>query len=737
MVDMNKVPNAIDASYETWNADTVIQLTNVPWSADYRDIIDWGDGGTDKNAYFAGLESASAKISNVSYARADRPIDLEIPFNDAYGYNYVKVTNPRQGVVNNPAMTFYYFIVGITSVAPGTTRFALQLDVWTTFGSRVTFGNSYVEHGHVGIANENGFNNYGRDYLTLSEGLDVGNEYQVVANFTREITGSLPGGPEITVKDTVMHLNDPESPGVGFMDIVIASTADLSVDPGSVSTKPVLRTAPGSNVQGLPSGVSYYVIDSVEKFMEFMDGVADTPWISQSITSITAVPNVERYGYTKSPVSLNPSRPFTAYKINESVGKGINYGIKSNWRNAAEILNSIPLRYRKLKKLFTAPYMMIELTTFSGSPFFAKPEAWNDPDARISEKCVFAAPNQKIMFSPVYYNAKYRNVDRRDNNTLFDDGGEYLDAQTQVTNLPTFALVNNSYLGFMASNQNGINQAQRSAGWEQSRALMGAYNSYDQAGNAIETTQQLGKISRNAATAGVDAQNQQAIARGIVSGAQGMIQGGMAGMGGGGAGAVAGAAVGAAANGIDVYLDVQNRNAQLDISNSASRQSQSATTNQMGYVRDTNKGLAEWAARGDYRNAIAGINARNQDAQMMQPSVSGQQGGDVFNLLHGGINLSMRVKMISPAEMMQVCEYWLRYGYSVHKFMNIGKRISVMENFTYWKLVETFITGNGLTETYKAAIRGIFEKGVTVWRDPRKMYQIDLADNDPIAGVRY
>lgn len=727
MVNMNKVPNAIDASYEVWNADSVIQLTNVPWSSDYRDIIDFGSAAA-RNAYFSELESASTRITNVSNARADRPIDLEIPFNDAYGFNYVKVTNPRQSAVNNPAMTFYYFIVGITSVAPGTTRFMVQLDVWTTFGDRVTFGNSYVEHGHIGIANEDGFENYGRDYLTISEGLDIGNEYQTIAHFNRTVSG---------VDDTVMHLQDPERPFAGSMDIIIASTADLSVDAGSVSTKPVLRTAPGSNVQGLPSGVSYYVADSVETFMDFMDGVADIPWISQSITSITAVPNVERYGYTKSPVSLNPGRPFTLYKINEPVGKGINYPIKTNWRNAAEVINAIPLRYRKLKKLFTSPYMMLELTTFSGSPFFAKPEAWNDPDARVSEKCVFGAPNQKIVFSPVFYNARRRDLESRDSQTIFDDGGDYLDAQTQVVNLPTFALVNNSYLGFMASNQNGINQARATASWEQSRALMGNLNSYDQAGNAIDTTKQLGKISRGAATASVDAQNQQAIARGIVSGAQGLIGGASAGIAGGGPGAVAGAAVGAAANGVNTYLDVQNRNAQLDISNSASRQSQNATTSNMGYVRDTNRSLGEWAARGDYHNAIAGINARNQDAQMMQASVSGQQGGDVFNLLHGGINLSLRVKMIPPAELMAVCEIWLRYGYAVHKFMNIGKRISVMENFTYWKLSETFIVATGLTESYKTTIRGIFEKGVTVWRNPRTMYQIDLADNDPIAGVRY
>jgi hypothetical protein len=59
----------------------------------------------------------------------------------------------------------------------------------------------------------------------------------------------------------------------------------------------------------------------------------------------------------------------------------------------------------------------------------------------------------------------------------------------------------------------------------------------------------------------------------------------------------------------------------------------------------------------------------------------------------------------------------------------------VMNNFTYWKLSETYITGAACPEQYKQAIRGIFEKGVTVWSNPANIGTIDIADNTPLEGI--
>ena len=59
-----------------------------------------------------------------------------------------------------------------------------------------------------------------------------------------------------------------------------------------------------------------------------------------------------------------------------------------------------------------------------------------------------------------------------------------------------------------------------------------------------------------------------------------------------------------------------------------------------------------------------------------------------------------------------------------------------MSNFTYWKMQQVQVNGT-LPELFKETIRGIFEKGVTVWTNPNNINNIDLADNDIVEGVRY
>jgi hypothetical protein len=85
--------------------------------------------------------------------------------------------------------------------------------------------------------------------------------------------------------------------------------------------------------------------------------------------------------------------------------------------------------------------------------------------------------------------------------------------------------------------------------------------------------------------------------------------------------------------------------------------------------------------------------------------------------------------------MTAIGEYWLRYGYQVNKFGRMPASLMVMENFTYWKLRETYITSSSCPETFKQAIRGIFEKGVTVWAEPSDIGNIDIGDNSPLEGV--
>jgi hypothetical protein len=61
----------------------------------------------------------------------------------------------------------------------------------------------------------------------------------------------------------------------------------------------------------------------------------------------------------------------------------------------------------------------------------------------------------------------------------------------------------------------------------------------------------------------------------------------------------------------------------------------------------------------------------------------------------------------------------------------------VMEKFTYWKMSETYIKASTIPEGFKQTIRGIFEKGVTIWASPYDIGVIDIADNVAKRGVTY
>jgi hypothetical protein len=85
--------------------------------------------------------------------------------------------------------------------------------------------------------------------------------------------------------------------------------------------------------------------------------------------------------------------------------------------------------------------------------------------------------------------------------------------------------------------------------------------------------------------------------------------------------------------------------------------------------------------------------------------------------------------------MRTIGDYWLRFGYAVQKFGSIPANFKAMSKFTYWKLQETYIISAPMPESFKQAIRGIFEKGVTVWSNPSDIGNIDISDNEPVGGI--
>jgi hypothetical protein len=697
----------------------------VSWDATYRDVVKFGSRAARDN--YLNQRGDSLEIENMTYARPGLPVVLPVPITDAQRFNYIRVTNERiPGGGDDGVRSYCYFILGVEYSSPGATTFMLQLDVWQTYVYDVSFNQCYIERGHIGIANSNAFDGYGRDFLSIPEGLDIGNEYQVIARKSKNV-----------MTENEDYFEDPVGSATrereGFA-VLMATTVHIGETPGTENA-PILETARGSDLQGMPSGTEYYVFKSAADFRNFMIGYAKYPWITQGIISVTIIPKPGRYGYKLDPVTLKSGDPqidavVEMYTIRGDLesGNGTWYNMFPNWRNSPEILNKIPERYRKLKKLLTFPYMMIELTTFTGTPVILKPEVWTDVNARIQERASLVPPNQRIVFSPFRYNAledapydTYKGQD--DRVEYLDDGGEYMDMSTQISNFPSMAVVNNGAIGFMASNTHGIAYQHQSANWSQQKALQGAQTGYQQSGKGLEAGRAQGDISRYADAQGTTIDNNMAVMNAGVQAGGALMSGSPQGLIGG----LYGAGTGLASQMIGSNQHLGNRL-------QTSQMSQDVAQGLGQYMRNSNLGLAEFVAKGDYSQAIAGINARVQDAQLTQPSVSGQTGGEAFNIIHHLSKISLRWKMMSKANIRANGEYWLRYGYAVQMFADLPESLMCMTNFTYWKLLETYITG-AAPESMKQTIRGILEKGVTVWRSPDIIGQIDIADNDPLGGI--
>ena len=695
-------------NYAVWSPNTEIEFCNVPWNSDYRDIVQFDSDGS-LDSYLSSVSGPIGIIHGLTYCAQNNPVRVDIPFNDCNMYNYLRVHNPAQPVGEKNPMTFYYFIKSVNYIAPNTTEIIVQLDVWQTYGRRIKFGNSYIERGHIGIADSGNYDDYGQSYLTMPEGFDLGSEY-VTINATRK-----------NFAGNASALEDPtQQKNIG---VLVVSNVSLETDHGTIDS-PTLSVAEGSNYEGLPNGSKQYIFKSVSDYMNMLLAYKLKPWVTQGIVSVTTIP-IDMIPSNLTAVTLGNTN-VVAYIPNTSSAKFDRFNLLPNFRKGI-----LPTRYSNLNKFMTFPYSIVELTTYTGTPIVVKPECIKSNDLIIGYIAHISQPSPRIQFYPENYNVASNN---QFTNVIPKYAGEFLDFSTGITNFPTFTIPNNGSISYLASNTHSIAFSRDSADWSQQRALYGATIASDQASNQIKTNDTLTSNQYAANSAHNFLNNFTESQRQIFNGAGAVITGiGQAGTGN----IVGGVATGAvgAATAFGNYLNNTNYNNQSTaINNGLLGQQNNVNNANTAFVRDTNLQYAEYAAKGDYANEIAGINAKVQDAKMIQPTTSGQLGGDAFNLSSIGWGLFARVKTIQPSMMKNIGEFWLRYGYVINQFIPIPKSLNLMQKFTYWKMKETYITSGSCPEQFKQSIRGIFEKGVTVWNNPTYIGNTDLSDNIPIRG---
>lgn len=718
--------NELRFAYNVWTPNTAVLLTTVPWSNDYRDIVQF-DNKSDRADYLERIESPTIGVKYAQYLRPNTPIRLDVPYTVALEYNYLRVSNPAQPFMADTAKEYFYFILDVRHIAPNTTEFVVQLDVWQTFGIDMKFGRCYVERGHIGIANENQYAEHGRRYLAIPEGLDAGSNMMVVGSQYTDIAD-----PSVSPIDKAM--------------MVVVSTVDLN-ESGGDKDNPVLVMASGTNMNGLASGASLYFFDDYRDFMTLVGALRNLPWISAGMVAAYVVPRL----FSRD--DLLDTRFFEKVRVRNVDAYKPSSGAVSTrlpFRNVDNdfdwlgiLSRSIPKRYKHLKKFLTSDYSSIQLTTFAGQPLIMKPELMQYDKMRVNIKFHLGQPAPRVCLQPIGYNSGDDQNAKRElgyETTVIkpsgDDLGEGLDFATYLTNFPQVPVLNNNYVAFLAQNTNQIAYNYESAEWSQQRALAGNTLAMNQATANMGLSNTQTGLGVNARNSGNELANQTLGYRSIQGAANSVVGGIASAMGGNVAGGVLSGAMGVANAAADYAIGSNQNNQSTAINNNLAIGMNDASVANMGYVRDTNKQYGDWAAQGDYLNTVRGLNAKVQDAKMTQPSLSGQFGGDAFNyVVNGGFKCRVTVRRIDNASVESIGEFWLRYGYAINRF-HVPDELLVMDRFTYWKMHETNLIPNGVCpESYRASVRGIFEKGVTVWRNPDDINTLDIGDNKPLEGV--
>lgn len=143
--------------------------------------------------------------------------------------------------------------------------------MWQSFQHDIQLGNAYVERGHVGVANENAWKDYGRTYLDLPEGLDTGKAMVVTGQQYKSLIG--------------------ETNGYTTFGVIVASTTKLDTDPGTADA-PKITCADGSAFENHTNGTALYYFSDALDFLAVMMSGAEYPWMTQGICGIYAIPRL-------------------------------------------------------------------------------------------------------------------------------------------------------------------------------------------------------------------------------------------------------------------------------------------------------------------------------------------------------------------------------------------------------------------------------------------------------------
>lgn len=757
-VDVWSRENEFD--YARWMADSVLKLCSVPWRGDYDNVVKF-DSDQSRDAYFDGLRGRSQTLDTFFHILPETTVRVPLPVEVAQGYNYMVLTLPRATSAAQPIAyesanrkgRYFFFVDSCKQIAPNTTELHIHMDMWTTYINDVSITHMMLERGHAPMAAVSA-GKY------LSNPLE-NNRYLLAPDVSF-------GEPSNVAKQTAVVFNDRD------VYAVIVTTANVYGGSDSWGTKSAsswkVVCAPREFPQGVPATQAFAV--PVGEFSTFLGNVdTKVPQFKQTIEAV--------FFANSKLLNIGASFQFagsTCYKVTAN----------QHGTTLAELsLDDFgyPPEYAAIAKLYTSPYCHLELyNAVNGARTVVKVE---DTTGKLMLRSTLnlSLPYLNVdavvegIGSSAVETISYTNVTAR----TFKAGGEWY-SHLMGWNVPTFAVYqdpakandyathyqrkvatdNTAVSTKCASDNNAVTVATNALNTATSNAASASINtrnntkliSDSDADTSYQThmlvadleyVSSTNQINNAATVAGAAVGTATSIVSGAAQGAAAGPAGAAAGAIGGlvsSAGTIAGAAISVSAANATLAVNISKSNAVYGASlaqityktnNAASANNDNIafqTEAQTKITADSN--TASTAMTTNSNTAATTATANSNAAQVAAASIGAPS---VFGSSSNGEYATTRPQGIFASVVTQPVgaiaaagDQMLRYGYQLGQAWRVGD-LCLMPAFTYWKASDLWITSEGVVEAAQEAIRDIFNRGVTVWRDPAKMGRVSIYDN--------
>lgn len=764
-VDVYKFDNDFDYGRFDYT-QMILQICTVPWDMGEAHIGNRTISGIGNVVYFDNKEQRDEWFENIPDTECYRfttkfkelhrslEIDVPIPYDMCAKHNYLRVEYAKLANEDSPVQfegadgltEWFWFIREVEFLAPNTTRLILMPDAFQTWIYDVNVTGMMLERGHAPM-----FAMRTDEYLA-----------NPIENNTFLLTDDVNFGDATQVQHIdacVLNASD--------MYACIATTADPHLYFGSKSGNDWCVPASAYYmVNGEPSTYVFAVKPAVlDDFLSRID--RSCPQFKQTIQAI----------FFASGSLLDFGETFYFFSWNC-------YEIKSS-RKTFDFIEldkgqfNYDSKYADMAKLYTSPYSHIEITDENGNTDIIKIED-TEGKINVSASLSIAYPfiNIDAHLLGIGGSAKttitFRNIDRH----TFDISGQWYDT-LHSWNVPTFAVVLDPAKEYDYSSYFDRKQAQTdyNANWDNAYDLantqianaslnVSANSASAAASNTSATAQAENTIGYNASVtivdngttmdsalstvAAADMQGSLAAASGFASGAIGSIGIGSGGMPSIGVSGLINSAIGASStlastaigNGLTISLAADTIGANTGHQNASDTKTRgdlsaqiamtnSTTAAQNGYISGSNANSAATTKGNADRTANAAQSAIDngiKQAALRTPFIFGNAANGE-SAANKPIGLFAHVVTQSKSAISSAGDEFARYGYMYDKQWNFDGNWNIGKYFTYWKLKDFWVSNLNVPDMYMDRLRFFLFGGVTVWRKPEYIGNINIYDN--------